>query len=95
MPRLTAPRPAQRAGFWLRLGLLALPLWLPEPAGFAPAAVAASCAFMLPVGTAPNAIVYGSGRVEIRDMLRAGLLMNILGWGVIIAVSSVTLRWLG
>ena len=61
----------------------------------APAAVAASCAFMLPVGTAPNAIVYGSGRVEIRDMLRAGLLMNILGWGVIIAVSSLTLRWLG
>jgi sodium-dependent dicarboxylate transporter 2/3/5 len=61
----------------------------------APAALAASCAFMLPVGTAPNAIVYGSGRVEIRDMMRAGLLMNILGWGVIIAVSSVTLRWLG
>ena len=47
------------------------------------------------MGTAPNAIVYGSGRVEIRDVMRAGLLMNILGWGVIIAVSSVTVRWLG
>ena len=68
---------------------------LPPGRHNARAAVAASGAFRMPVGTAPNAIVYGSGRVEIRDMLRAGLLMNILGWGVIIAVSSLTLRWLG
>jgi len=60
-----------------------------------PAAVAASCAFMLPVGTAPNAIVYGSGRIQMRDMLRAGVLVNILAWGVIIASSAVTLRWVG
>jgi len=60
-----------------------------------PAAVAASCAFMLPVGTAPNAIVYGSGRVLMRDMIRAGLLVNILGWAVIIAVAAVTLRGFG
>jgi sodium-dependent dicarboxylate transporter 2/3/5 len=60
----------------------------------APAAMAASCAFMLPVGTAPNAIVYGSGRIPVRDMIRAGLWVNILGWGVIIAVSAVTLPWL-
>jgi solute carrier family 13 (sodium-dependent dicarboxylate transporter), member 2/3/5 len=59
----------------------------------APAAVAASCAFMLPVGTAPNAIVYGSGRVGIRDMLRAGLVVDILAWGVILAAASATLRW--
>jgi sodium-dependent dicarboxylate transporter 2/3/5 len=60
-----------------------------------PAAVAASCAFMFPVGTPPNAIVYGSGRVRMRDMLRAGILVNILAWGVIIGVSAITLRWLG
>lgn len=60
----------------------------------APAAVAASCAFMLPVGTAPNAIVYGSGRVRIRDMMRAGFVVDILGWGVIMAVAGATLRWL-
>jgi sodium-dependent dicarboxylate transporter 2/3/5 len=60
-----------------------------------PAAVAASCAFMLPVGTAPNAIAYGSGRIRMRDMMRAGWVVNILAWGVIIAVSAVTVRWLG
>ncbi len=60
----------------------------------APAAVAASCAFMLPVGTAPNAIVYGSGRVRIRDMMRAGFVVDILAWGVIMVVAGATLRWL-
>jgi sodium-dependent dicarboxylate transporter 2/3/5 len=45
----------------------------------APAAIAASCGFMLPVGTAPNAIVYGSGRVRMREMMRAGLPSGWLG----------------
>lgn len=40
--------------------------------------MAASCAFMLPVATAPNAIVYGSGYLYIRDMARAGLWMNVI-----------------
>ena len=42
-----------------------------------PAALAASCAFMLPVATPPNAIVYGSNRLTIPQMARAGLLLNI------------------
>jgi solute carrier family 13 (sodium-dependent dicarboxylate transporter), member 2/3/5 len=44
----------------------------------APVALAASCAFMLPVATPPNAIVYGSGYVTIPQMARAGIALNIL-----------------
>lgn len=44
-----------------------------------PAAIAASCAFMLPVATPPNAVVFGSGRVAIAEMTRAGIYLNLIG----------------
>ena len=44
-----------------------------------PAAIAASCAFMLPVATPPNAIVFGSGYVTIPQMARSGFGLNIIG----------------
>jgi len=43
-----------------------------------PAALAASCAFMLPIATPPNAIIYGSGKVSIVEMARAGIWVNVL-----------------
>ncbi|MCO6494310.1 MAG: SLC13/DASS family transporter [Bacteroidetes bacterium] len=42
------------------------------------AAIASSCAFMLPVATPPNAIVFSSGEIKIKDMIRAGFFMNIV-----------------
>ena len=44
-----------------------------------PVCLAASCAFMLPVATPPNAIVYGSGKFTIATMMRAGFFLNIIG----------------
>lgn len=44
-----------------------------------PAALSASFAFMLPVATPPNAVIYGSGRVPIGKMIRAGIILNIVG----------------
>lgn len=51
-----------------------------------PAAMSASCAFMLPVATAPNAIVYGSEKVTIQEMVRNGFALNMIGIGLITVV---------
>jgi len=51
-----------------------------DPLIFAlPATLAASCAFMLPVATPPNGIVYGSGYIRIPEMVKAGFVLNIIG----------------
>jgi sodium-dependent dicarboxylate transporter 2/3/5 len=47
---------------------------------------------MLPVATAPNAIVFGSGMVRIKDMARAGFVLNLAGAIVITAVCLVTFK---
>ncbi len=54
-----------------------------------PAAIAASCAFMLPVATPPNAIVFGSGYVSIPQMARSGLGLNLIGIVLAVVVTYV------
>ena len=44
-----------------------------------PATLSASCAFMMPVATPPNAIIFGSGKVRILEMVKAGILINLTG----------------
>ena len=51
-----------------------------------PATLSASCAFMMPVATPPNAIIFGSGRVKIYEMVKAGVLINFIGVFVITSV---------
>ena len=51
-----------------------------------PAALSASCAFMLPVATPPNAIVFASGRITVAQMAGHGLMLNLFGAAVITAV---------
>jgi solute carrier family 13 (sodium-dependent dicarboxylate transporter), member 2/3/5 len=56
-----------------------------------PAAMSASCAFMLPVATAPNTIMFSTGRFPIKTMVQEGFILNILGVGVITLVCIVML----
>jgi sodium-dependent dicarboxylate transporter 2/3/5 len=56
-----------------------------------PAALSASCAFMLPVATVPNAVVFGTNRIPIREMARYGLRLNLLGALAITVICSVLL----
>ena len=57
-----------------------------------PAALSASCAFMLPVATAPNAIVFGTGKISVQQMVREGFSLNLIGAAVI---TGVVYFWLG
>lgn len=50
-----------------------------------PAALSASCPFMLPVSTPPNAVVYATGKIAIQDMWRLGLILNLITIAVIFA----------
>ncbi|NVD08670.1 DASS family sodium-coupled anion symporter [Vibrio sp. JPW-9-11-11] len=50
-------------------------------------AVAASCAFMLPVATPPNAIVFGSGHIKQSEMMRVGILLNLACIGVLTMIA--------
>ncbi|QOL27120.1 SLC13/DASS family transporter [Thalassotalea sp. LPB0316] len=56
-----------------------------------PATICASCAFMLPVATAPNAIVYGTGKVRIKEMVREGFVLSLITVAVVSTVSYLML----
>jgi len=57
-----------------------------------PAAISASCAFMLPVATMPNAVVFGTGEITIKRMAHEGLVLNLIGAVVITLICYLLLR---
>jgi len=59
----------------LAIGLGTDPIYL-----CAAIALSSSCAFMLPVATPPNAIVFGSGRIPLRKMMKTGVFLNLIAW---------------
>jgi sodium-dependent dicarboxylate transporter 2/3/5 len=52
-----------------------------------PITLAASCAFMLPVGTPPNAIVFSSGQLKINQMAKTGFVLNLIGVIIVVLFS--------
>ena len=75
------------------LGVLAVSSGIDPMLLFAPTALAASCAFMLPVATAPNAVVYSTGQVTISQMANAGLKLNLVAIVVVTALSYALIPW--
>ena len=59
-----------------------------------PSTIAASCAFMLPIATPPNAVIFGSGKIKMSDMIRAGFLLNIISIFVITIVSTLLIKYI-
>ncbi len=57
-----------------------------------PAAISASCAFMLPVATIPNAVVFSTGEITVKKMASEGLVLNFFGAGVVTLICFLVLR---
>jgi len=70
------------------MGAIAIQAGVPPIVLTVPITIAASCAFMLPVATPPNAIVFSTGAISIPQMVKAGVFLNIIG---VIIVSIVAL----
>jgi sodium-dependent dicarboxylate transporter 2/3/5 len=68
------------------LAALAVALGVPPVVLIAPAAIAASCGFMMPAGTGPNAVAYASGKTSVAAMMGRGLLVNLAALIVLSAV---------
>ena len=77
------------SGFLPVLAAVALEAGVPPAHLIVPVALAASCAFMLPVATAPNAIVYASGAARMGQMIKAGFRINLVAAPIIALVASV------
>jgi len=58
-----------------------------------PVTLSASIGFMFPIATPPNAIVFSSGYIRMKDMVRAGVLLDIVSIGIILLGSLTLVKW--
>jgi sodium-dependent dicarboxylate transporter 2/3/5 len=58
-----------------------------------PVAMAASCAFMMPISTPPNAIVFSSGHIRVRQMIKAGFLLNLISVLILVLAAFTIIDW--
>lgn len=58
-----------------------------------PVAMASSCAFMMPISTPPNAIVFSSGHIRVKQMIRAGFWLNVLSVLVLVVAAFTLIEW--
>jgi len=58
-----------------------------------PVTLAASCAFMMPISTPPNAVVFSSGHIRMADMVKAGFLLNIISVIVLVLIGLSLVKW--
>ena len=71
------------------VGLNENPLWMTIPV-----TIAASCAFMLPMATPPNAIVFASGHIKVSQMVRVGVFLNIIAILLLILLANTALPYI-
>lgn len=74
--------------FGIADGFQMSPLLLAMPVTFA-----ASCAFMMPISTPPNAILFASGHIRIKDMIKTGFLLNLCSLIIIFVLSMTLMKW--
>ncbi|MDP1580883.1 MAG: DASS family sodium-coupled anion symporter [Candidatus Didemnitutus sp.] len=84
---------ATAATFLPIVGAIALSLGQNPLLFLIPTALAANCSYMMPVGTPPNAIVFGSGQVTLPQMAKAGIVLNVLLVPVIIGIVLLLGPW--
>ncbi len=65
-----------------------------DPIHFAiPVTLASSCAFMMPIATPPNAIVFSSGHIRMKDMMRAGFILNLVAIAILVLLGMTLVRY--
>lgn len=64
------------------------PIWLAMPVTYA-----ASCAFMMPISTPPNAVLFASGYIKMKDMIKTGVLLNLCCLAIITLLALTVIQW--